>query len=196
MKQIPLLHDQSALLLIDVQTGFDDPYWGARNNPEAESNIAKLLQTWREKNRPVIHVRHCSIEANSTLRPDRPGNAYKPEAMPIEGEIEFTKSVNSAFIGTGLHDYLQQQKIKCLVIAGISTDHCVSTTTRMAGNLGYENYLVGDACAAFDRVDQDGRRHLAQDIHDIHLASLDREFCTVIRTEQALAASQARTKAT
>ncbi len=175
-----------ALLLVDVQTAFDDPSWGPRNNPQAESHIATLLGAWRQAQMPVIHIRHCSVEPNSTLRPDRPGNAFKPEAMPIAGEIEFRKSVNSAFIGTGLHDYLQEQGISRLVIVGISTDHCVSTTTRMAGNLGYENYLVGDACATFDRVDSHGKLHLAQDIHEIHLASLHREFCTVVETEEIL----------
>ena len=175
-----------ALLLVDVQTAFDDPYWGPRNNPQAESHIATLLAAWRQAQMPVIHISHCSVEPNSTLRPDRPGNAFKPEAMPMAGEIEFRKSVNSAFIGTGLHDYLQEQGISRLVIVGISTDHCVSTTTRMAGNLGYENYLVGDACATFDRIDSKGKLHLAQDIHEIHLASLDREFCIVVETQEIL----------
>ncbi len=175
-----------ALLLIDVQKAFDDPYWGPRNNPQAESNIARLLATWRALKLPVIHVRHCSIEPNSTLREGSPGNAFKPEASPIEGEIEFRKSVNSAFIGTGLHEYLQQQAYKELVIVGISTDHCVSTTTRMAGNLGYTNFLVADACTTFDRTDHRGRHFKAQDIHDIHLASLDREFCSVVDTQEVL----------
>lgn len=174
------------LLLVDVQTAFDDPSWGPRNNRQAESNIARLLATWRAAKLPVIHIRHCSVEPNSTLREDRPGNAFKPEAMPIAGEIEFKKSVNSAFIGTSLHEYLQEQGLQELVIVGISTDHCVSTTTRMAGNLGYTNYLVEDACATFDRIDHQGRLYLAQDIHDIHLASLNGEFCTVVRTDDVI----------
>ena len=176
----------SALLLIDVQKAFDDPYWGARNNPQAEQNIAQLLSHWRQQHLPVIHIRHFSVEPNSTLRQDRPGSAYKVEALPIEGEIEFTKSVNSAFIGTDLEAYLRQQQIDRLVIVGISTDHCVSTTTRMAGNLGFTNYVVSDACATFDRQTSDGRRFLAEDILQIHLASLDREFCTVRTSAEIL----------
>jgi nicotinamidase-related amidase len=179
-------HTGPALLLVDVQTAFDDPSWGPRNNRQAESNIARLLATWRAAKLPVIHVRHCSIEPNSTLREDRPGNAFKPEAMPIVGEIEFKKSVNSAFIGTSLHEHLQEHGLQELVMVGISTDHCVSTTTRMAGNLGYTNYLVEDACATFDRIDHQGRLYLAQDIHDVHLASLNGEFCTVVRTDDVI----------
>lgn len=176
----------TALLLIDVQQAFDEPSWGQRNNPQAESNIALLLARWRQENMPVIHVRHFSTEANSSLRPDRPGVAYKNEAKPISGEIEFSKSVNSAFIGTGLESYLHQQKINTLVIVGISTDHCVSTTTRMAANLGFSNLLVSDACATFDRRAADGKLFLAEDVHQIHLASLDREFCTVQSTLEIL----------
>lgn len=176
----------AALLLVDVQKAFDDPYWGPRNNPQAEHNIATLLAHWRQQHRPVIHVRHFSVEAHSTLRPERPGAAYKDEALPIAGEKEFTKSVNSAFIGTDLEAYLHQQQITTLVIVGISTDHCVSTTTRMAGNLGFTNILVSDACASFDRRSYDGKIYPAEEIHQIHLASLDREFCTVKSTREVL----------
>jgi nicotinamidase-related amidase len=176
----------TALLLIDVQQAFDEASWGARNNPQAESNIARLLAHWRQQHWPVIHVRHFSTEANSSLRPDRPGVAYKEEAKPVSGEIEFSKSVNSAFIGTGLESYLHQQKIDTLIIAGISTDHCVSTTTRMAANLGFSNFLVSDACATFDRLAADGKLFLAEDIHQIHLASLDREFCKVRTTSEII----------
>ncbi len=175
-----------ALLLIDVQQAFDEPYWGARNNPQAETVIADLLAQWREKNWPVIHIRPCSTEPNSTLRADRPGNAYKVEALPPAHEIEFCKSVNSAFIGTGLHEYLQQQGIQTLVIAGISTDHCVSTSVRMAGNLGYQNFLIEDACFTFDKRDRHGQLHSAQALHEAHLASLDHEFCTVTSSAEIL----------
>lgn len=125
-----------ALIIIDVQKGFDDPRWGNRNNPQVEANISLLLDSWRRKNQPVVHIQHCSTEPDSPLRPDQPGNAFKPEALPLAGETRFKKTVNSAFIGTGLETYLRESKINDLVIVGLTTDHCVSTTTRMAGNLG------------------------------------------------------------
>lgn len=177
---------RSVLLLIDVQKGFDDPRWGERNNPEAESNIASLLEAWRKQGAPIVHVRHCSVSPQSPLHPENPGNAFKDIALPAEGEPEFTKTVNSAFIGTGLEDYLRQHGLDSLVIAGLTTDHCVSTSTRMAGNLGFNVTLVGDATATFERESVEGENISAEDMHRINLASLHDEFCTVKNTQQLL----------
>lgn len=176
----------SALLLIDVQKGFFEPYWGERNNPDAETNMGRLLAKWRNNNLPVIHVQHCSTEKNSPLRSGAPGNDFQEIVKPENGEKVFTKSVNSAFIGTELERYLKDQGIGSLVIAGLTTDHCVSTTTRMAGNLGFDVTLVSDATACFDRTGHDGKQYRAEEIHDVHLVSLNGEFCTVKTTDEAL----------
>src|SRR6185437_12183225 len=100
----PTLDARTALLLIDVQQGFEDvDYWGGgRNNPGAEANIAVLLDAWRRAGQPVIHVRHASTNPNSPLHPDHPGHAVRPEALPRPGEPVVIKNVNSAFIGTTL----------------------------------------------------------------------------------------------
>ena len=177
-----------ALVSIDFQKGFDDPIWGVRNNPDAEEKMALLLTEWRDKGFPVIHIQHCSVEENSPLRPDFPGNEFKDEAKPLLGEKVFTKTVNSAFIGTELEKYLRKNSIESLVIAGLTTDHCVSTTTRMAGNLGFDVTLVSDATATFDRKGEDGIHYLADQIHKIHLASLNGEFCTVLTSMEVLSA--------
>jgi nicotinamidase-related amidase len=175
-----------ALLLVDVQRGFDDPRWGKRNNPDAESNIAKLLSEWRKRKLPIIHVRHCSVEPSSPLRPGQPGNDFKEEAQPLPGERQFNKSVNSAFIGTELETYLQDQGISSLVIVGLTTDHCVSTSTRMAANLGFKVTLISDATATFDRKGKNGALYSADEIHKINLVSLDGEFCVVRTTGEVL----------
>lgn len=176
----------TALLLIDVQQGFDSPYWGARNNPEAEANMARLLGTWRATGRPVFHVKHNSRSPRSPLHPANPGNAIKPALAPKAGEPVFDKDVNSAFIGTGLEAALRAQGIEALVIVGLTTPHCVSTTARMAANLGFRVQLVEDATAAYEWTAHDGRRITAQDVHYHALATLHGEFAEVVKTAALL----------
>jgi nicotinamidase-related amidase len=183
----PVIPRRAALLLVDVQEGFDDPRWGTRNNPEAEVRMAQLLAAWRDQGLPVIHIQHCSTDPESPLRPDLPGAALKAATGPWPGEPVIQKQVNSAFIQTPLEAHLERQDISALVVVGLSTDHCVSTTVRMAGNLGFTVFLVSDATAAFDREGLDGCRYPAEAIHQIHLASLHREFCTVLTCSEVLA---------
>lgn len=177
---------QAALLMIDVQQGFDDPSWGSRNNPDAEANIARLLAAWRRQGWPVIHTQHRATEPGSPLRPELAGFEFKPEVAPIEDEPVFQKSVNSAFIGTDLEAHLRERGIASLVIVGLTTDHCISTTVRMAGNLGFDTWLVADATATFDRTDSEGKRLPAAVVHAVNVASLEGEFCRVVTTDSVL----------
>jgi len=181
------LLERAALLLIDIQQAFDDPHWGQRNQPMLEVNVARLIQAWRSVKGNLVHVQHSSTEAESPLRPDQPGFQFKPEAMPLEGEPVFVKHVNSAFIGTKLESFLRQGNIERLLVCGLTTDHCVSTSVRMAANLGFEVGLIEDAVATFDRRGHCGTYYDADQIHRIHLASLNGEFCRIIDTEIALA---------
>lgn len=176
-----------ALLLVDVQQGMDDPRWGARNNPEAEHQIGALLAAWRRAKWPVLPVQHMSQEPGSPLRADAPGNAFKPEAVPEDGESVFQKTVNSAFIGTTLEAHLRREGINALVIVGLTTDHCVSTTARMAGNLGFEVVVVEDATATFNRAGPDGIKYSAEQMHRVALASLHGEFAKVQSAAKILA---------
>jgi nicotinamidase-related amidase len=178
-----------ALLLIDVQQGFDDlAYWGgARNNPDAEKRMAELLLVWRAAGAPVVHAQHCSRNANSRLHRSHPGWKIKPEVTPRAGEPVIEKDVNSCFIGTPLESVLREKGFQSLVIAGLTTDHCVSTTVRMAGNLGFGTYVVSDATATFDKRGPDGELFPAELIHRTALASLHEEFATVLTAERAKA---------
>lgn len=179
---------QHALLLIDIQVGFDDPSWGDRNNPDAEKRAAELLAHWRARGAPVVHVRHVSVEPGSPLVGE--GAEFKPEVAPWASEMIFEKSVNSAFIGTGLQAHLGALEVEELTICGLTTPHCVSTTTRMAANLGFKVNLIEDACAAFtsnaDTSFDDGPALTAEEIHRTALAHLHGEFASVKRCRTIL----------
>ncbi|WP_207536321.1 cysteine hydrolase family protein [Desertivirga arenae] len=174
-----------ALILIDIQKAFDNlNYWGGqRNNPNAENNASKLLKFWRDSNLPIFHIKHCSSNPASLLHESNEGNEFKEIVEPIKGERIIKKSVNSAFINTDLKELLDWEKITQLVIVGLTTDHCVSTTVRMAGNYGYETYLVSDATATFNKKGLGGQNFSAELIHETALASLKDEFATVISTD-------------
>ncbi|NHM30857.1 cysteine hydrolase [Bacillus sp. C11] len=176
-----------ALMVLDVQKGFDDPNWGKRNNPQAEENILRLLTAWRQKNWPILYSQHLSLLPKSPLyHKNKTGIHFKEVIQPLEGEKVFPKNVNSAFIGTKLEFYLRDQQIKTVVITGLSTQHCVSTTTRMSGNLGFDTYLISDAIAAFEITDYKGIYHSADEIQNAELAALHKEFATILTTDEIL----------
>lgn len=180
------LTDKTALIIIDVQDGLDDPRLGKRNNPDAESNIARLLAAWRTRGCPIYHVQHMSTNPTSPLRPNQPGNAIKRIVAPQGDEPVIQKTVNNAFIGTGLENRLREADIQSLVIVGLTTNHCVSTTARMAGDLGFTTFVVDDATAAHDISSYDGAHYPAATVHALSLASLHDEFATILKTDQLL----------
>lgn len=187
--------DQATLLVVDVQQAFDDRAWGARNNPQAETNIARLLAAWRAADAPIIHVRHVNLDASGRFSAGAVGFAPKPEAEEWPGEALVTKTVNSAFIGTDLREMLLDRG-GSVVCVGITTDHCVSTTVRMAANYGFATTVVSDATATFERVGPDGRSWTAEEMHASALASLNDEFATVLTTDEVLSTATPTTRPT
>jgi nicotinamidase-related amidase len=181
-----MLPTNTALVIIDVQQGFLDPTWGSRNNPSAETNVAGLIAAWRRTGRPIHHIQHMSSTPAGTFVKGTPGFQFKPEAAPAPGEPIHVKHVNSAFIGTSLEEDLRLASTETLVIVGLTTPHCVSTTARMAGNLGFVTYVVEDATAAFERPALDGSMRSARDVHLTALSDISEEFATVVSTEQVL----------
>ena len=180
----------STLILIDVQKGFQETnYWGKRNNPKMESNIKALLKEFRKKKKRVIHVRHHSTEPNSPLRPEKKGSDFMDFAKP-RNELVITKTVNSAFIGTNLEEILKSQKIKKLILAGLTTDHCISTTARMAANLNFKVTIVEDATATFEKIGFDKKKYSADLIHAVSLASLKGEFAKIKSTKDIIKSIQ------
>lgn len=182
---------QRALILIDIQNGMDSPQWGARNNPDAEANASGLLTHWRAASAPLVHIRHLSQRPDSPLHPSNGLTDIKPEVAPLPGETLFEKTTNSAFIGTPLEQHLRDLGVKAVVICGLSTPQCISTSVRMAANLGFDVTLAHDACAAFEthaRIDwaPDVTAMTAEDIHVSEISMLHGEFCAARSTSAIL----------
>ena len=177
-----------ALICVDLQIGFlDEAHWGGnRNNKNAEAVCARIIARWRESKGEIFHVRHSSADPQSRLHANDAGFAFNPLCAPMVGEAVLTKSVNSCFIGTELQQMLDQAGHRSVVIIGLTTDHCVSTTTRMAGNLGYDTVLISDATATFDKVGVNGETYPSDLIHATALASLKDEFATILTSTELL----------
>ncbi len=180
------LDDKTALIIIDVQDGLDDPRYGRRSNPDAENNMARLLAAWREKKRPIFHIQHMSTNPNSPLRPELPGNAIKRIVAPQGDEPVIQKTVNNAFVGTDLEDRLRKKGIQSVVLVGLTAEHCVSATARMAGDLGFTTFVVADAVASHGHTGYNGTHYPAETVHAISLVSLQNEFATILKTDQLL----------
>ncbi|WFB08098.1 cysteine hydrolase [Streptomyces sp. LX-29] len=195
----------AALVVIDVQKGFDDPvHWGPRDNPAAEENITALIDAWQSTGRPVVFVRHDSPKPNSPLRPGQEGNDFKDVVASRRGkgsgpEVLITKTVNSAFYGTpDLREWLDalphgeaaEGQGRQLVVTGIQTNMCCETTARMGGNLGYEVFFALDATHTFDLEGPDGWKLTAQELARATAVSLHGGgFAKVVTTKELVAAA-------
>jgi nicotinamidase-related amidase len=184
---IPMFSLNTALLVIDPQKGVNDvSHWGGptgrRNNPEAEGRIAAILAMWRAAGLPVIFTQHDSRQRVSPLKIDLPSGAFIAGLEPRPQELVIRKDVNSAFIGTHLELELRRRDIRRLVVLGFFTNYCVETTVRMAGNMGFDTYLVHDACATTNQIGVGGLDHDPQLMHEIAVTSMNGEFCTALQT--------------
>ena len=180
------LEENSVLVVIDVQKAWLDPSLGKRNNPDAERIISGLISKFRERQKKIIHVRHDSLDPNSIFKEGKSTFEFMDEVSPAPGELVITKHVNSAFIGTNLENILRKLADPLVLYVGLVTDHCVSTTVRMSGNLGFRSYVIGDACATFDRRDSTGQLIPATEVHKVNLASIDGEFARVINSRDLI----------
>ena len=187
------LAPDAALVVVDAQEAFDDPWWGRRDNPHADDNIAALVSLFTGTGRPVVVVRHHSEDPDSPLHPSRPGHRLKHYVAGVDADLLVTKSVNSSFHGSpDLHAWLGGRGLRQLVVCGITTNHCCETTARVGGNLGYDVLFVVDATHTFDRTGPDGTTLTADELSRATATNLHGEFATVVRTHEVVAAGHRR----
>lgn len=181
--------EQTVLVIVDVQMAFvqRDQRGDRRSTPQAEANIARLLTFFRQYNATIVHVHHHSLSPDSLFRAELPGSRVQEFVAPLAHEAVYIKHANSAFIGTTLEQDLRQAGLDHVVLCGATANHCVETTTRMAGNLNFNTYYVSDAVWAYDATGPDNRMHRAEDIQSMSMCNLHGEFATVIDTDSILA---------
>ncbi|MGX1271576.1 cysteine hydrolase family protein [Streptomyces phaeoluteigriseus] len=190
--------ENAALVVVDVQKGFDEAgFWGPRNNPGADENIASLIDVWQATGRPVVFVRHDSVKPESPLRAGHEGNDFKTYVEERRGkgagaELFITKTVNSAFYGTpDLGAWLKAEGVEQFVLAGIQTNMCVETTARMGGNLGYDVVVAYDATYTFDLEGPFGWRRTADEVGQATAVSLHGGgFARVVTTAEVVDAAR------
>lgn len=180
------LKANATLILIDQQKGILHPRLGRRNNPHAEKRMTELLGHWRNTARPVIHVQHLSRSPDSVFWSQQSGVEFQQRFMPLPGERVIQKQVPDAFCGTTLVDCLREAGIEQLIIVGVATHNSVESTARTAGNLGFQTWVVEDACYTFDKADYFGNVHSAEAVHAMSLGNLHGEYATVVATEEIL----------
>ena len=176
----------TALLIIDMQKGMLSPGLPPRNNVDAEDNIGRLLAAWRERDQPVVLVRHISRSPTSVFAPGQSGAKFQERFTPLAHEHVVEKNVPDAFINTGLERWLHARGIRRVVIAGVSTNNSVEATARTAGNLGFSVVVVADACFTFDKADFGGTLRRAEEVHLMALANLHGEYAEVRASDDVL----------
>ena len=180
----------TALLLVDIQRGLAASE-GDRNNPDAERQASLLLEAWRAAGAPRVHVQHLSVRPRSPLRPELPGAALHDAVTPRADEPLFQKRVASPFAASTLEAHLRALGVRRLVVAGLTTEHCVSSACRAASDLGFEVTIAEDAAACFGRTSYDGRYHPPEEIHRVALVALHEEFATIRTVSEVLAELEA-----
>ncbi|MBK8510634.1 MAG: cysteine hydrolase family protein [Candidatus Competibacter sp.] len=179
-------HEETALIVIDMQRGMSGPAAGERNNPDAERNVQSLLKAWRQIGWPIVHVRHISRTPGSPFWPGQPGVEFQPELSPLADEHIVEKNVPDAFVHSGFERWLHIRGIRQVVIVGVSTNHSVESTARTAGNLGFKTIVVSDATFTFARKDYTGVQRSADEIHAMSLANLDGEYASVLSAPEII----------
>ncbi len=177
-----------ALLLIDIQ---NDYFPGGAielpNSSAAGAKAGELLQAFRQRGLPIIHIQHISTRPGAFFfMPDTVGAQIHESVAPAGGEAVFQKNTPNSFRETPLLEHLRDRQISQLVIAGMMTQMCIDSTTRAAADLGFRCILAHDACAA-GMLSFGGAAISADDVHRAFIAALNGLFAKVLSAQEICA---------
>jgi len=178
---------KTALVIIDIQNDyFPAGNYELVNSVEASLKAKDLLEHFRQRNLTVVHVRHLSVRPGSTyFIPGTEGAEIHASVQPLPDEKIVTKNYPNGFRETDLHDYLLEQDIEHLVIAGMMSHMCVDSTARAGKDLGYRVTIAEDACATKDLFFQE-QKIPAQEIHQAFMAGLSYYFAEIKTSLQVI----------
>jgi nicotinamidase-related amidase len=180
-----------ALVVIDLQEAMRD--WRDAGhpwaNPDAVQAAGRMVAAFRTAGLPVVHVHHHATNPDDEFHPTNPLSAAMPEVAPIAGEVVVIKHGSSGFIGTDLEGVLRRAGLTSLVVVGGEANMCVESTTRMAGNLGFEVTVVADALVNFGRNGRQGAITTEQ-VLDMTLSNLT-AFARIADTAAVIAEIEA-----
>ena len=194
------LGKRPALLVIDVQyrtVGTKPmPFWDAiKEYPtscgevawEAVSNIARLLELFRERSWPVLYpyvapkqgfdMGRLSDKVPAIMNVATKGYEFPPQVAPAENDILLPKKHPSAFFGTPLASYLINVGADSLVVTGCSTSGCVRGSVVDAFAYNFRVLVPEDA--VYDR---------SATSHAVNLFDMAAKYADVMPTEDVLAA--------
>ena len=168
----------AVLLIIDAQEAVDGPRHGVGDTSEVETNIAALVSVWRAEGLPLAHVGRQPIVPASPLA-----------IPPLDGEIAMVRNATSAFVGADLEARLDELGATTLVLCGALATHALEASARHAADLGYQVFVVADACRATGALDLRGRLWPAEDVRALALAHLKGETATIVDVATTLRAA-------
>ncbi len=173
-----------ALLLIDIQNDyFADGKMALDGMDAAAANARRLLAAFRDRGRPVFHVRHLSVRPGATFfLPGTPGAEIHAAVAPRAGEPVIEKNFPNGFRGTPLLEELRAAGVSRLLIAGAMSHLCIDATTRAAFDYGFSCAVAEDACAT-RALEFAGRVVSARDVHAAFMAALAAPYAKVSSTE-------------
>jgi nicotinamidase-related amidase len=177
----------TALLVIDIQNFyFEGGLVPLTGSVEAGDQAKRVLEAFRAKHLPVIHVRHVPKSvAIVDGEPADPQYRIRPVVAPAAGEKIVSKRYANSFRETDLREHLQKAGIKKLVILGMQTHMCVEAASRAATDLGFEVTVIHDACATRP-LEFGGEKVPAAQVHAAALAAINGTYGRVISVDQLL----------